>query len=174
MAQVLKILETMRIIHGNLRPENVIVQYSDDELFDVKVKGFHKAVTFDGVNTIQANEYMPPEVHKQEIKKPQAVDIWSLGVMLLEIATGFPICAPADSRIKTLDLRQFSGQGLFVSEDLVQAQKAVSQSLKETIKKFQNYGLAQDAAFMDLLSKMLETNARRRISAEEILKHQYC
>ena len=42
----------MRIIHGNLRPENVIVQYSDDELFDVKVKGFHKAVTFDGVNTI--------------------------------------------------------------------------------------------------------------------------
>ena len=47
-------------------------------------------------------EYMPPEILKKNVEgsKPWSHDIWSLGVILLEISTGIPVFENQKSRIE--------------------------------------------------------------------------
>lgn len=46
-------------------------------------------------------EFMPPELIKDSImeQKPWSHDIWSLGIILLEISTGMPVFENSTSRI---------------------------------------------------------------------------
>ena len=77
MAQFLQLMEQTKIVHGNLRPQNIIIQQTGNKITGVKVKGFNYSVNFNKVQnmgTVSA-EYKAPEIlkflmHDKPIKMP--------------------------------------------------------------------------------------------------------
>ena len=71
------------------------------------------------------------------------------------------------------------GKGIFGVEGqsipkIIATQKKIVANLSGTLAKFETYGLAQDEHFMDVLSKMLEIDPKKRISPHGILSHKFC
>ena len=105
--------------------------------------------------------------------------MWSLGVILMEIITGFPVWMSLKCRVSTIDGKSVLGQGIFgvqgrEGKRILIKQKSILTNLTATLKKYECYGLDQDAYFMDLLHKMLDFNPTRRISPLDIINHRFC
>ena len=73
------------------------------------------------------------------------------------------------------------GKGLFGVESkqnhlssLVARQELIVAKLKTSLSKCETYGIADDAEFIDLVTKMLERTPSKRISPQEIMNHAYC
>ena len=105
--------------------------------------------------------------------------MWSLGVILMEIITGFPVWMSLKCRVSTVDGKSVLGQGIFgvqgrEGKRILVKQQTILKSLSTTLKKYECYGLDQDPYFMDLLNKMLDYNPTRRTSPLEIINHRFC
>lgn len=87
--QGLDYLHTRRILHLDLKPENVIVTFMNA----VKIIDFGSAQTFNPLflkqfsPTIGTLEYMSPEMLKGDVVGPPA-DIWSIGVLSFIMLSG--------------------------------------------------------------------------------------
>jgi len=82
-------LHSCRIAHKDLKPDNIFV---DPATLKVRVIDFGLSVFVLGNNFITefcgSPLYMPPEVLNKEAYDPMIADIWSLGVILLEMLLG--------------------------------------------------------------------------------------
>ncbi|PGH18200.1 CAMK protein kinase [Polytolypa hystricis UAMH7299] len=77
------------IVHRDIKPRNILV-LSRNHLH-VKLADFGLAKTGDALQTICGTQrYLPPEIANRRRKYTEAVDIWSLGVVILKFAHGFP------------------------------------------------------------------------------------
>lgn len=102
MLEGIKILSDIRIVHSDLKPDNILHQNGKFTLID-----FGSAFIFDNSGTPQITtpEYAPPEAligcgeTLSEIAHPWSYDIWSLGMIFLELAAGFPLWLSLKSRI---------------------------------------------------------------------------
>jgi serine/threonine protein kinase len=120
-----------------------------------------------------------------------AYDVWSLGVIMLEIATGCPIYiakkaiiikAPEGSAAKDHQPTQpMMGKGLFGIESrqnhlsaLLARQGLIVEKLRTSLAKCETYGIANNPAFIDLVTRMLALDPKKRISPEDIINHAYC
>ena len=56
---------------------------------------------------------------------------------------------------------------------IIARQAQVFKNIHSTLKKFECYGLNQDAYFMDLLQRMLAIDPEQRISPKEVLEHPF-
>lgn len=102
------------IVHSDLKPENLLVEYNgntaeDFNITSVKVIDFGSAFYATNPSSFNSNtpEYMCPEItelleltsyNKEKAKfladlvdYPWAVDVWSLGITLLELVVSCPI-----------------------------------------------------------------------------------
>uniref|UniRef100_A0A7S1NW57 Protein kinase domain-containing protein n=1 Tax=Vitrella brassicaformis TaxID=1169539 RepID=A0A7S1NW57_9ALVE len=98
-----------KIIHRNLKPENIMLSEKDENLFDVKIAGFDSAARSAmpipedavGLGTLQ---YKAPEAFDQNRETlPLEVDIWSLGCIIAELHgmdTPFKELGKQESKIK--------------------------------------------------------------------------
>ena len=90
------------IVHCDLKPENIIVSDSQKsliKLIDFGSSCFEK----DQIYTyIQSRFYRAPEI-MLGIRYTTAIDIWSLGCILAELFTGFPIF-PGESEPEQMSL----------------------------------------------------------------------
>ena len=90
-------LSDQGIVHGDLKTENLLI----DESINTKVIDFGSAHFFAEEGSVSATtpEYMPPEALKPNAQiqdlaarsHPWSWDIWALGIIILEIAMGFPV-----------------------------------------------------------------------------------
>lgn len=84
-------LHSKNIIHGDLKPLNILVNINGD----VKISDFGSSVKFNSNNSYEFEHrelkgtiiYMPPEILKQETISRRS-DIWSFGCLLCEIISG--------------------------------------------------------------------------------------
>ena len=138
----------MNILHGDLKPDNILIKKSECGLCRVKICDFGTSHIFkkgekqkEAVGTLN---YMAPEVLKE--KYNQKCDLWSCGVTMYILLTG---------------KKPFLGR-----DDIEVMSKILSNSYdKNLINKYNRYT-------KDLLSKLLETNPKKRLDAEQALNHK--
>ena len=107
----LKYVHSAKVIHGNLKPANILV-HSDLDLVisDFRQawcvnKGFLKTVSLHTLDYISLNVYLPPEVICSCPKNDVKLDIWACGCIFVELFTKCPLF-PA--RITRTDRRRAS------------------------------------------------------------------
>ena len=88
-------LKKIGIIHCDLKPENVML--TDETKTAVKIVDFGSACTDykSGFTYVQSRFYRCPEI-VMGLNYDQAVDMWSFGCILCELATGRPIFPASD------------------------------------------------------------------------------
>lgn len=112
----IEFLSDSEIVHCDIKPDNILFDYEiNSDLDDIinfdnmKLIDFGSAFRIDNPDNFSSNtpEYMPPEITellerkasskdiytflKNFVKYPYAIDIWSLGVMILEILVCCPV-----------------------------------------------------------------------------------
>lgn len=83
------------VSHRDIKPENILVQYRDPNrdpnFLHIRLSDFGLAKIGDSLNTLCHSEtYCPPEIRPNGPRYTKAVDIWSLGVVILRFAYGLP------------------------------------------------------------------------------------
>lgn len=84
-------LSSMSIVHADLKPENIMIVNRFETPLKVKVIDFglaHPAFTAKPGDCVQTTCYRAPEVMLQ-IPFCEAIDMWSVGVTVAELATGY-------------------------------------------------------------------------------------
>ena len=150
-------LHEKKILHRDLKLENIMVSEKEkdiatgDEYFWIKIIDFGTAKIFQKNKTektvIGSSYYIAPEVLRQ--KYNEKCDTWSVGVILFMTLAGF---AP------------FDGDN---DEEIIRRIK-----LGKYNKNDQRY-VKHSQEVRDLVSKLLEKNIDKRLSAKEALNHPW-
>ena len=123
MLEGLDFLQIRRIVHTDLKSENILISFEPGQrsLKHVKIIDFGTSISFSDIDTKLSQttpEYMPPEALENLEKKasfmeklstklhPWSIDIWSFGVLLLELISGFPLYMAYKGRITRSVRRQ--------------------------------------------------------------------
>jgi dual specificity tyrosine-phosphorylation-regulated kinase 2/3/4 len=98
----LRFLRKLRVIHCDLKPENILLKSADKS--GIKIIDFGSSCFSDQriYTYIQSRFYRAPEIILG-IPYTTAIDMWSFGCILVELATGFPIF-PGESEHEQLAL----------------------------------------------------------------------
>jgi len=188
----LDLMQEAGIVHGDIKPENILVEYKDTTITDVKIIDLGSAFSFDKPSNIRMStpEYLSPEAliyfgssafqeSKNSIElckhqKPWSYDMWSLGAIVLEIYIGFPLWLSLKGKICNNDYVFFS-KGLFAvagreGKKIVQLQMSMLSNLNAYLKK---YHVIMPSSALNLLLRMMEFDPMKRISPKEALAHEF-
>ena len=181
------------IIHSDIKPENILVQYEKENGFfikSVKIVDYGSAFYINNKSPLITNtpEYLCPEImtnDKEFIKELNngkyinAIDIWSFGISLLELC----LCCPIWMSYKTKTMingKIHYSMGYFGCKGrdenkIYQKQIDLSKNLNKILKNSLIYMMDEidKKNFIDLLSKMLCFDYSKRISTYEALNHPF-
>ena len=131
------VLNKYDLIHGDLNPENILVQFNHDKtkLEDIRVIDFGCSVHLKELwqITTVTPEYTAPEVLRflhfkarpdymfgltaEELvnnSEAWSLDVWSLGTILLELVSGFPVWMDLSGRLEIKGCKKVKlGRGQF-------------------------------------------------------------
>ena len=112
MAEVFDVLSYFSIVHADIKPENILVDFDGERVRAIKLIDFGSAFSYENPTNITAStpEYLAPEVLQYlenrgkntsangtnstnlcRMQEPWSYDMWSFGACLLELLTGIPI-----------------------------------------------------------------------------------
>ena len=133
------------IIHRDLKPENLLI--NDKNIIKLCDFGWSVKLNDDKRTTFCGTvEYMAPEIIKKQ-KYDEAIDVWSLGVLLYELVHSY---SP------------------FYSEDL--DMKKIGNNITNNNLKFKD-GLSKE--YKDLVERLLIKESDKRIKIEDIFQHPF-
>lgn len=161
----------------------------------VKIIDFGSAFFTSGPSAISSNtpEYLCPEITeilegKNKNKKtffdqlqsyPSCIDIWSLGVTLLELVLACPVWMSYKAKI-TINGKNIFKTGLFGfkgrdGNKINHKQTEVSNNLHKLLNQslLYNFSNEERELFEDLLGKMLSSSYKTRITPKEALNHPF-
>ena len=199
LLHALQFIHSNGIIHADIKPENILIEYTTQPSFaitSVKVIDFGSAFYAASPRNVNSNtpEYLCPEfteinvvegkkkcnVLAQLWKYPSCVDMWSLGVTLLELVVMCPVWMSYKAKVIINGKSIMIGAGLFGfkgrdGKKIHQKQIEVVANLKNIINKsiMSKYSVSDKDKFTDLLSKMLNINYKQRITPLDALKHPF-
>jgi dual specificity tyrosine-phosphorylation-regulated kinase 2/3/4 len=192
------LLQQQGIVHADVKSDNILVSYTEDTITCVKLIDFGSAFLFETTNSIAMStpEYLAPEIldYLENKGKPKysdgvpgllnnmhvwSYDMWSIGALLLEIMTGFPLWLSLKGRQRSIKGKNIFGMGIFGVQGrdwkkIYQKQKKLlNHGLKNSLKKYDCNGYDNDCEFMDLLSNLLNLNPCKRLSPQQVLNHPF-
>jgi serine/threonine protein kinase len=64
IAETFQVLSEFKIVHADIKPDNILVNFDGREIKDIKLIDFGSAFSFENPSNIQAStpEYLAPEV----------------------------------------------------------------------------------------------------------------
>ncbi|OMJ86460.1 hypothetical protein SteCoe_12041 [Stentor coeruleus] len=164
-----------RILHRDLKPQNLLINNRQI----IKLADFGLARSFCLPMKTYTHEvvtlwYRAPEILMGTKKYSTPIDIWSIGCIFAELATGKPIFA-GDSEIDQL-FKIFKILGTPDEENYPGV--SLLPDYKNTFPKWRGVNLADEVhgindEGIDLLSQMLAIDPLLRISARNALNHPY-
>ncbi|CAN0417359.1 unnamed protein product [Pylaiella littoralis] len=144
------------IVHFDIKPENILLHEADTDDIDVRLVDFGSAFVVGETgeagpkNDSGTIAYSAPEVLLGQ-PVSTAADMWSLGVVLYILLSGF---------------HPFDLEGGAVDADV--RRKILARDLK-----FDSSHWVGKEGAVDLINKLLDADPKRRLTAEEVLKHPW-
>ncbi|XP_050306574.1 dual specificity tyrosine-phosphorylation-regulated kinase 4 isoform X2 [Anthonomus grandis grandis] len=186
LLKCLRLLQKENIIHCDLKPENVLLKQRGSS--SIKVIDFGSSCySNQRVYTyIQSRFYRSPEVILG-LTYGTSIDMWSLGCILAELYTGYPLfpgeneveqlaClmevlgTPPDDIISIATRRRLffdsRGNPRCITNSNGRKRKPGSKNLAMVLR-------CSDVLFIDFVSRCLEWNPKRRMSPAEALYHSW-
>nr|XP_028569940.1 MAP kinase-interacting serine/threonine-protein kinase 2 [Podarcis muralis] len=179
IASALNFLHNKGIAHRDLKPENILCE-SSNQVSPVKICDFDlgSGIKLNGdcspISTPElltpcgSAEYMAPEVveafNEEASIYDKRCDLWSLGVILYIMLSGYP---PFVGHCGT-------DCGWDRGESCPACQNMLFESIQEGKYEFPDKDWAHISfGAKDLISKLLVRDAKKRLSAAEVLKHSW-
>lgn len=168
-------LHSHGVIHQNIQPENLLINRGGlCKLtgFETSVLYNHPSSRFDGEITMLW--YRAPELLIEEQTHDFAIDLWSCGCVIAEMATGSPLFtgdSPVDQLMKICTVLGTPSESDWpsfyrhINRD-IPLPKGPFVGLSETLPE-------ADSDLVDLLSRLLTLNPEKRINAKEAVKHSF-
>ena len=181
VVKAIKFIHSGDLIHRDLKPSNILL----DADCNVKLADFGLArsvASFEEDDEKARTEYVAtrwyraPEILLGSTSYSKAVDMWSVGCILGEMIVGKAIF-PGTSTLNQLErVIELLGKPKMEDIDALDANlaKNVLDNIHVTKKRsFQSFFPGSSEAAFDLIKKMLVFNPKKRITAEQALKHPY-
>ena len=186
MLNSLVLLKGKKVIHCDLKPENILLAHPAHS--EIKVIDFgsscmenEKVYTY-----IQSRFYRSPEVILG-MNYGMPIDMWSLGCILAELLTGFPLF-PGENEQEQLacimevfgppdkHLIEKSTRRKLFFDSLGKPRPVVSSKGKRrrpSSKTLQQAVRCDDDAFLDFLARCLRWDPDRRLKPDEAAQHEF-
>merc|ERR1719240_160917 len=171
-------LHSSRIIHRDLKPQNLLI----DTRLRLKIADFGLARAFQTPVPKYTHEvvtvwYRPPEILLGSVLYSVPVDVWSMGCIIAEMATGAPLFA-GDSEIDTI-FKIFQKLGTPTEAQWPGLRELPD--FKPTFPKWPHKGWTNirntsaqvGPEGISLLEKLMAYNPKERISARRALLQPY-
>ena len=175
----LYILHFHNITHNDIKPTNILI----DEDYKIKIADFGSAIYGDiyNINNISfsyTKAYAPPEFLNGNPFRDQKSDMWSLGVMIIELCLETQLFKNNDSKEQILksilslfdiynDLDKETINNLINNDN--DLYKFDTERFRSNIKDSQK----NDDDLIDLISHLFVLNPNKRYSAKEVLLSNY-
>jgi mitogen-activated protein kinase 1/3 len=185
MYQLLKATEylhSINVYHRDLKPTNILVnadctlKICDFGLSRIVLEGHE----IEGAWTsyVATRWYRPPELcGTSKYIYSKAIDMWSIGCIFAELLNGKPLFMGKNKSHQLLLIMSILGKpndevlDLFYNQRAQRFIKMVSPKHPKNLKAYFDENIDPNA--IDLISKMLNLDPRKRISAFDALQHPY-
>ncbi|KAI9678066.1 MAG: hypothetical protein M1817_006010 [Caeruleum heppii] len=186
MLSSLVLLSGHRVIHCDLKPENILLAHpvhSEIKVIDFGSSCFENEKVY---TYIQSRFYRSPEVILGT-SYGMPIDMWSLGCILAELFTGYPIF-PGENEQEQLacimevfgppekHLIEKSTRKKLFFDSMGKPRLTVSSKgrrRRPSSKTLQQALKCDDDAFLDFLTKCLRWDPERRMKPDEALEHEF-
>ncbi|XP_077389131.1 homeodomain-interacting protein kinase 1-like isoform X2 [Festucalex cinctus] len=202
LATAFDALKTVGVIHGDVKPDNIMLVDQVKKPFAVKLIDFSVSLTRPETKKIimrQVSHFRAPEIILG-LPYSEAIDMWSLAVVIVKMVLGiFPFMGSTDYEL----LESMIGVLGLPPDNVLKAGRATTQFFKKTelgqwiFKSRKEYSLEPDAAvsfkirsmeemikmfperdnevdsFFELLKAMFKWDEKERITPGKILRHPF-
>uniref|UniRef100_A0A3P8NM49 Protein kinase domain-containing protein n=1 Tax=Astatotilapia calliptera TaxID=8154 RepID=A0A3P8NM49_ASTCA len=163
LANALFHLGSVGIVHADLKPVNIMVVNRSESQVRVKLIDFGIACNTSAVipgDCVGTIGYCAPEI-MLGTPYDEAIDMWSLGLVAVELATGVPLYPGEDDYDVLKFIIETQGQ---LPDHLLES------GLYTDIRRGPENG---QTLFVRLIKEMLALDANQRITPSEVLKHPF-
>lgn len=185
MCKNILILNESNLVHGEINSKNIdlIIDQDSKSIKNVRLRSSEQTYEFGQVFEhyyvkSQHYEFTPPEILQNienkvkstvlENQKPWSHDIWSFGIVLLEISQGLPIETFENCRIQLLTNKSIMTKSILgavakykpqkgelvsskIKNFLTELNKVRYSNFRKCLQKFYNYELSRNEHFIDLV-----------------------